>query len=82
MYDIVPLSVDIMKEEPMENYSYYSFHDVPCVLIEREDRITLIPCQKDDCKHLFNYIHNSDFEIDYSDDIYKCKHAFKRSRFE
>ena len=76
MYDIVPLSVDIMKEEPMENYSYYSFHDVPCVLIEREDRITLIPCQKDDCKHLFNYIHNSDFEIDYSDDIYKCKHAF------
>lgn len=76
MYDIEPLSADILKEDPMENYSYYSYHDVPCVLIEREDRITLIPCEKEDYKRLFNYMHNFDFEIDYSDDIYKYKHAF------
>lgn len=76
MYEIVPLSDDILKEEPMENYSYYSFHDIPCVLIEREDRITLIPCEKDgfDCR--FEFMNDSDFGIDYSDDIYEYKHAF------
>ena len=60
----------------MEQYSYFTFHNIPCVLIEKEDRIILIPCNEEDHKLLYNYLQDSDYEIDYSGSIYEYKHAF------
>lgn len=60
----------------MENYSYYTFHGVPCVLIEREDKITLIPCNKDDHKLLAKYMQDSKFLIKYAGNHYQYSHAF------
>lgn len=73
---IMLLYTKMMKENYMENYCYYSFHNVPCILIERLDRITLIPCKKDDYKNLFKFFHDTDYKINYSGGIYEYKHAF------
>lgn len=69
----------------MENYSYYTFHGVNCILIEREDRISLIPCNKEDLSILFRNMQDRDFEIKYEVSIDKCSFAhinYKFNEFE
>lgn len=63
----------------MENYTYYSFHTVSCILIEKKDRIRLIPCNENDFNLLFEHTQDKDFEINYSEIFYNFNHAFIHS---
>lgn len=55
----------------MNNYSYFTFYNVDCILIEKINEIILIPCNEEDLNLLFKHNSDKNFIIHYSMPLYK-----------